>query len=69
MSSKEDEFLISMEDLEQYKGKWIAILDDKVIAADKILSKAYSEAIRNSKGRSPLFEYIPEKLDNQTLIL
>ncbi len=69
MSSRESEFLMSMEDMEQYKGKWIAILDDKVIAADEILSKAYSEAIQNSKGRTPLFEYIPKKLDEQTIIL
>ena len=69
MSSMENEFLMSIEDMDQYKGKWIAILDKEVIAAGSVLSEVYSEAIQKSKGRTPLFEHIPEKLDKQTLIL
>ena len=69
MSSIENEFLMSMEDVERYKGKWIAILDKEIIAEGKILSEVYLEAMKKSKGRTPLFDHIPEKLDEQTLIL
>lgn len=69
MSSIENEFLMSMEDVEQYKGKWIAVLDKEIIAEGRILSEVYLDAIKKSKGRTPLFEHIPEKLDKQTLIL
>jgi hypothetical protein len=69
MSSIESEYLMSMENTEQYKGKWIAILDTEIIAEGQNLSEVYKEAIEKSKGRTPLFEHIPEKQDEQTLIL
>ncbi len=69
MSSMENEFLLSLKDTEEFKGKWIAILDAKIIAQGENLSKVYQEAIKKSGGRTPLFEHIPEKLDKQTLIL
>ncbi len=58
-----------MEDVEQYKGKWIAILDSEIIAAGKVLSEMYPKAVKRAGGRTPLFEHIPEKPDKQTLIL
>ena len=69
MSSVESSFLMSMEDTEQYKGKWIAILDSEIIAQGENLSEVYKEAMSKSKGRTPLFEQIPEKQEQQTLIL
>jgi len=39
MSSIESEYLMSMENTEQYKGKWIAILDTEIIAEVKIFLK------------------------------
>ncbi len=69
MSSTESQFLMSMEK-EQYKGKWVAILDSEVIAKGGDLSTVYKEAIEKSNGRTPLFEYISEKTDKEeTLIL
>ena len=68
MSSVENDFLTSMKDIEQFKGKWIAILDRKVIAAGEILSKVYQDAIKESGGRTPLFEHIPKNLDKENLI-
>ncbi len=69
MSSIENEFLASMEDVEQYRGKWIAILDREVIAAGEVLSEVYKDAVNRARGRTPLFEHIPATLDKQTLIL
>jgi len=65
----ENEFLMSIKDTEQFKGKWIAILDTEIIAQGEVLSQVYQEATKKSGGRTPLFEHIPEKLDKQTLIL
>lgn len=69
MSSVEAQFLSSMENREQYRGKWIAILDKKIIAEGKDLSEVYQEAMKKSNGRTPLFEQIPEKDEDDTLIL
>lgn len=69
MSSVESEFLMSLENKEKYLGKWIAILDSKIIADDKELTTVYKEAMENAKGRTPLFEYISEKQEEETLIL
>lgn len=67
--SVESQFLMSLEK-EQYRGKWIAILDSKVIAEGKDLPEVYKKAMKEAKGRTPLFEYIPEKeVEEQTLIL
>ena len=67
--SVESQFLMSIEK-DQYRGKWIAILDSKVIAEGKSLTDVYKEAMKEAKGRTPLFEYIPEKeTEEQTLIL
>ena len=67
--SVESQFLMSLEK-EQYRGKWIAILDSKIIAEGKDLPEVYKDAMKEAKGRTPLFEYIPEKeAEEQTLIL
>jgi len=59
MSSTEAQFLASMEDIEPYRGKWIAILDSKIIAQGEDLKEVYKEAIKSSKGKTPLFNRIP----------
>jgi len=69
VSSIESEFLMSMETKEQYRGKWIAILGSEVIAEGIDLSDVYSEAIKKSEGRIPLFEQVPKNPKKQTLIL
>lgn len=67
--STESQFLMSLETLDQYRGKWVAILDSKVLAEGKNLEEVYKKAMIEAKGRTPLFEYIPEKGEEQTLIL
>lgn len=69
MSSTESQYLMSLENKEEFRGKWIAILDSEVIASGENISTVYQEAIEKSKGRTPLFEHIAEKQDEQTLIL
>ncbi len=69
MSSTESQYLMSLENKEEFRGKWIAILDSKVIAVGENISAVYHEAMEKSKGRTPLFEHIAEKQDEQTLIL
>ncbi len=68
MSSAESQFLMSL-DRDKYRGKWIAILDSKVIAEGKDITEAYNNAMKETKDRTPLFEYIPETEEEQTLIL
>jgi hypothetical protein len=65
----ETQFLMSLRDREQYRGKWIAILDSKIIAEGKDLAVVYKEAMEKGKGRTPLFEHVSEKQQEETLIL
>ena len=69
MSSAESRFLISMDNKEQYRDEWVAILGSKVIAHGKDVGKVYEEATKMSKGKTPLFTVITDKNKEQTLIL
>ncbi|MDE1763195.1 MAG: succinyl-CoA synthetase subunit alpha [Thaumarchaeota archaeon] len=69
MSSTESQFLMSIKDKQEYRGKWIAILDNKIIAEGKELQQVYKEATEKSKIRTPLFKQVPEKDSEETLIL
>lgn len=70
MATVEAEYLESIKDLKPYRGKWIAILDNKVVAIGDDIEKVYEEAIKQSKsGRTPLFTRIPEKGEIETFIL
>jgi len=69
MSSTEAQFLASIEDIEPYRGKWIAILDSKIIAQGEDLKEVYKEAIAKSKDRTPLFNRIPAIGDAEHFIL
>ncbi len=69
MSSSESQFLTTMDNKEQYRGQWIAILDSGVIAHGKDIGKVYVEAMKVAKDRTPLFVEIPDKNKEQTLIL
>lgn len=69
MSSTESKFLMELENKEKYLGQWIAILDSKIIVAGVDLSAVYKEAMKEGKGRTPLFNYISKKQEVETLIL
>ena len=69
MSSTESEFALNLQNIEQYAGKWIAILDSKVIAEGENIEEVYKDALEISKGRTPLFEQIPLKQEEEALIL
>ena len=69
MSTVEAKFLESMKDLKPYKGKWVAILDEKIIASGEDIEKVYEEALKKSKVRTPLFSRIPSDNEVDTFIL
>ena len=69
MSSRESQFLTTMNNKEQYSGQWIAILNSEVIAHGIDIGKVYSEAMKIAKGKTPLFVAIPDKNKEPTLIL
>lgn len=69
MSSAESQYLLSIQNLDKHRGKWIAILDNKIIAEGIELKEVYEEAIKKSKVRTPLFKRIPEKDETETLLL
>lgn len=69
MTSIESHYLLSVQNLDQYRGKWIAILDDKIIAEGAELKDVYAEAMKKSKTRTPLFKRIPEINETETLLL
>ncbi len=69
MSSVESEFVLNLKNREQYAGKWIAILDSKIIAEGEDVEQTYNDALAVCKGRTPLFEQVPLKQEEETLIL
>jgi len=69
MSSTESQYLLSIQNLDEHRGKWIAILDNKIIAEGIELKEVYEEATKKSKVRTPLFKRIPEKDETETLLL
>ena len=69
MSSTESEFVLKLKDREQYAGKWIAVLGSKIIAGGEDIEQVYKNALVVSKGKTPLFEQIPLKQEEETLIL
>ena len=69
MNSPESKFLEEMEDKEQYSGLWIAISGAKVVASGKNSGDVYAKAAKYTKGKAPLLVAIPDKNEEQTLIL
>jgi len=68
MSSTESQFLMAMDDRNIYRGKWIAIVNKKIIADGKNLTEVYQKAMKES-NTTPLFHRIPETDEEQTLLL
>ncbi|MFQ5783176.1 MAG: DUF5678 domain-containing protein [Nitrosopumilus sp.] len=68
MASVESQILES-EDFTQYQGKWVAILDKKVIAVGKTLSEVYDDVAKTGVIRTPLYQKIPQKGEVDTFIL
>jgi dihydroxyacetone kinase-like predicted kinase len=69
LATTEAQYLESLKDVKPYKGKWIAILDNKIIASDEDIEKVYEEALKKSKTRTPLFTRIPSEGEVDTFIL
>ncbi len=69
MTSVESQYLLSVQNLDQYRGKWVAILDNQIIAEGVELKDVYTEAMRKATVRTPLFKRIPEKNETETLLL
>ena len=69
MNSPESKFLEEMEDKDRYSGLWIAISGDRVVASGKNSGDVYAKAAKYTKGKVPLLVAIPDKGEEQTLIL
>ncbi len=46
---------------ESYEGKWIAIVNKKIIAFGKNFGEAFDMAKRKFPNISPLIDYVPKK--------
>lgn len=68
MASPESKFIES-EDLTQYQGMWVAILDKKVVAEGKTMSEVYDKVMKEEIVRTPLYQRIPEKGEVDAFIL
>jgi len=68
LSSVESQVLESA-NFTQYQGKWVAILDKKVIASGKTMSEVYDNIVKAKVVRTPLFQKIPEQGAIDTFIL
>ena len=69
MSSTESKYLTTMDNLDSYRGKWIAIVGNNIVAEGKTISKVYRDAQKVSGGKTPLFHRVPENDEEQFLFL
>jgi hypothetical protein len=53
---------------EKHAGRWIAILQGKMVAEGRTYEQAYRKAIKGRAGATPLVTYVPRK-DEELLIL
>lgn len=67
-STIESQFAESEKDISKFKGQWVAILDDKIIANGKSIVELHKK-ISGQTTRTPLFLHIPEKGDLEKFIL
>jgi hypothetical protein len=68
LSSIESQFL-ETEDFSAYQGKWVAILDKKIIAVGDTITEVYEKTLSVPSARTPLFQKIPKKGETDTFIL
>lgn len=61
MPKKKDEFecLLSMRDLGNYVGRWIAIVDDEVVSTGESGKKVFMEARKKHPKNTPLLLKVP----------
>ena len=66
---EEHEWLVEHhKEAEKYSGRWIAILDGKIVADGRSFGAARRKAATKSTGGAPLVLYIPTKSE-ELLIL
>jgi hypothetical protein len=53
---------------ERHSGRWIAILEGKIVAEGRSYEQAHRKAIKAHAGAVPLVTYVPRK-DEELLIL
>lgn len=68
-STMEAKYLESADIVKKYRGKWVAVLDEKIIAFGDDVVKVYEEALKISKTRTPLFTRIPKDGEMDSFIL
>jgi len=69
LSSLEGKFLETSDEIKKFKGKWIAILDTKIIAYGKNLSEVYEKTLKKNPHRTPLYHRVPLEGEVDTFIL
>lgn len=47
------------EELEKYPGKWVAVLEGKIIAVGSTYGETYKKARQKSPDKAPLVTYVP----------
>jgi hypothetical protein len=63
MKKKTDEFncLLSMPDLGKYVGKWIVIVDNKIVSTGTVGKKVFAEAKQKYPDSKPLLMKVPSE--------
>ena len=66
---EEHEWLVENHaEAEKHAGRWIAILDSKIVADGKSFRQTYTKVMSEHPGSMPLILYIPKKSE-ELLIL
>ena len=66
--SSENDYMASLKNVESYEGKWVAILDGKIICDGITLHETRSKFKKSFKNKIPTYDRIPHKTEPTTLI-
>jgi hypothetical protein len=60
---------MSLKDIDQYRGKWVAVSGNEIIASADTVEEVYKKAIKKSPDKTPFIDRIPAKGEPETYIL
>ena len=63
----DNEYQISPEEIRKYEGKWIAILNRKIVCGGDTLQETYDKFKKMYKNETPGFDWIPDRKEADTL--
>ena len=68
MNNLENDYLLALEEITPYEGKWVAVINGKIVCSNISLIETKRDFTKLNINQSPLFDRIPKKEESVTLI-